>query len=307
LGAGVEELSLGIDKHFGVSQDLSVGTTSHDRAFYGKVPVRARLLGCMRLSEIPYLPQVAYNHVFFTMAKSNLKRTGTQGRGACAEMTVPPSYIMLNESKMNHLKGELGGTKSRNQMSLPPITYYLDSSVYNQLAHQPGRPDAVERLKQARDGGKACTYMSRYLLHELVVTYKLRPNNGIKLIKAVQDIAVPGRVMKDTPFFFEQDIKHLVDPSVNTDFLEPSDSKASINCKKLVAKLASGEPLHDAAMGWIEKQSGEQQRLKDQWRATWSALAEVGKSFNRKAMPKTVEDFFRHTLATNDMRKNVSI
>jgi hypothetical protein len=52
--------------------------------------------------------------------------------------------------------------------------YYLDSSVYNELSHQNGRPDAVARLRQARLDRQAYTYMARYILHELVLTYTSR-------------------------------------------------------------------------------------------------------------------------------------
>lgn len=45
-----------------------------------------------------------------------------------------------------------------------PITYYLDPSAYNELSHQPGRPDLVDKMRRSRLRGHVVTYAGRYIL-----------------------------------------------------------------------------------------------------------------------------------------------
>ena len=59
------------------------------------------------------------------------------------------------------------------------LTYYVDSSVWNQLSHQPepGRPECVARLKRARDENQAQTYLSRHLMRPK--PHHLPPDRGL--------------------------------------------------------------------------------------------------------------------------------
>src|SRR5689334_18333872 len=96
-----------------------------------------------------------------------------------------------------------------------PTSYYLDTSVWNELSHQPepGRPEYVARLKRARDEGQAQTFLGRHLFQELISTFDRYPKEGRRLIRVVQAIALPNWVVKDSPILKEQDVLHLLDPS----------------------------------------------------------------------------------------------
>jgi hypothetical protein len=96
--------------------------------------------------------------------------------------------------------------------------YYLDSSVYNELSPQNGRPDAVARLRQARLDRQAYTSMARYILHELVLTYTSRNRDKLRDVLLTNTsrlgsyAALKGRfILPDGPPFYEfMDIRVLL-------------------------------------------------------------------------------------------------
>jgi hypothetical protein len=184
--------------------------------------------------------------------------------------------------------------------------YYLDSSVYNELSHQNGRPDAVARLRQAKLDRKAYTYMSRYVLHELVLTYTSRNRDKLPgLMRIVREVAVPGRLVKDTPELLEPDIRRLVDRSVGTDILEPRDTEATRNLATVVAKLAADEPLPPEGRAWVDRLAREQQRRKDEWAKVWSAWRSAVTEEERRKTPKTLGEYLFKVSQNGGLQGNV--
>jgi len=175
-----------------------------------------------------------------------------------------------------------------------PLTYYLDTSVWNQLVHnpKPGRPECIARLKRARDEGQAQTYVTRHLLQELMCAFKGNPALGQQLMKTVQEIVLRACLVKDTPDLTAQDVRHLVDPSKDRDFLEPRDSKNALKLAFTIDRLADG--LYDQeAKDNCELQYDKQRCKKAEWLCAWWRFvkAERAKFDPTKTIPEKFEDF----------------
>jgi hypothetical protein len=173
-----------------------------------------------------------------------------------------------------------------------PITYYLDTSVYNQLVHQPGHAKYIARLKRARDEGTAQTYVSRYLLQELAVASHGNRSLGCRLMKAVQDIVLRGWLVKDTPVLNLEDVHRLVDPTVDKDFLEPMGCTNARKMAYLIDEFSEDRPLDQKWREFCSLQREKQGKYKTQWMAAWRALLkEDREKFAKDKMPKTFAEF----------------
>jgi hypothetical protein len=172
------------------------------------------------------------------------------------------------------------------------ITYYLDTSVYNQLVHQPGYPKYIDRLKRARDEGTAYTFVSRYLLQELAVTSHGNRDIGHRLMKVVQDIALRGRLVKDTPVLTHEDVHRLVDPSVDKDFLEPLGCENARKVSYLIDEFAQDRPLDGQWKHFCELQREKQRKYRSEWKALWKAVrTEDRAKFGGDKIPRTFKQF----------------
>lgn len=179
------------------------------------------------------------------------------------------------------------------------LTYYTDTSVWNQLVHQPGHPEYVARLKRARDEGTAQTYVSRHLLQELIGTFVKRPEIGARLMKAVQDIALRGWCVKDTPILNRQDVMHLIDPSVKRDFLEEMGSLDSRKMAHAIDELAKVGPLDRQWADFCSLQLQKQQDYKTRYMEAWEEFVdEQRQRFDPTRIPPTFEAFMGDTRST---------
>ncbi len=169
------------------------------------------------------------------------------------------------------------------------LTYYVDTSVWNQLTHQPepGLPEFVARLKRARDEGQAHTYLSRHLVQELVAAFVRKPDIGRRLFKTVQAIVLRGCLVKDSPVLKEQDVRHLVDPSVSTDPLEP---RGCLDVQKMtyaVDVFAQDGPLDPKWEGFCAQQRQKAYEYKTQYLDPWRQLVEEDrKKFDMDSIPE---------------------
>jgi hypothetical protein len=134
-----------------------------------------------------------------------------------------------------------------------PLTAYIDTSSWNELSHQPepGRPECVARLKRARDEGKVQTFLSRHLFQEIIATFDRYPDKGRRLTRVVQAVARPNWVIKDSPILKQDDVRHLLDPSVSNDPLEPHGSPAAVNMWTGIDELSRNAPLSQKVKDYI--------------------------------------------------------
>ena len=186
------------------------------------------------------------------------------------------------------------------------LTYYADTSIWNQLAHQPepGRPEWVARLKRARDEGQAQTYLSRYLIQELVGAFVRFPEIGRRLLKTVQTIVLPGWLVKDSPDLYEQDVLHLVDPSVNVDFLEPYWCLNAQKMAHAVDVLAQDGPLDSEWTAFCDRWRQNAWNIKKKWTEEWEKyVAAERKHFDMANIPETftLADFMVDPRGTSAM------
>lgn len=175
-----------------------------------------------------------------------------------------------------------------------PLTYYLDTSVWNQLVHnpKPGRPECIARLKRARDEGQAHTYVTRHLLQELVCAFKGNPALGKQLMKTVQQIVLRACLVKDTPVLTAMDVGYLVDSTNDRDYLEPRDSKDALKLAYSIDRLAD-QSYDQQAKDFCELQLKKLRCSKAQWLCAWRRYVkeERAKFDPTKTIPEKFEDF----------------
>lgn len=182
------------------------------------------------------------------------------------------------------------------------VLYHLDTSAYNELVHQPGRLDYIDRLKRARDEGQAYTFMSRDLLQELVVTYNCDADLGNRFIRTVQGIVSRGRLFKEPPELFRQEIHRLLDDTVTKDYLEPLGCTDASKLANLVDEFSEDRPLHQMAQDFVKLQLKKQKDNKDQWKLSWSSLLKSRYNFKKGQIPKTFPEFMQRLKAEDNLQ-----
>jgi hypothetical protein len=187
------------------------------------------------------------------------------------------------------------------------LLYHLDTSGYNELVHQPGRLSFIDRLKRARDEGQAYTFLSRDLLQELVVTYNTDADLGNRFIRTVQSIALRGRLLKDAPELFRQEVNRLVNEKEFTDYLEPLGWQDATKLANLVDEFSEDKPLHPMAQDFVKLQRKKQQDVKDQWRAAWSTFLQSRYNYKKAQIPKTFSEFIARIRAEDGMETLVEM
>lgn len=187
------------------------------------------------------------------------------------------------------------------------LLYLLDTSAYNELVHQPGRLDYIDRLKRARDEGQAYTIMSRDLLQELVVTYNCDADLGNRFIRTVQSIVLRGRLIKDPPELYRQEIHGLVDSTVTKEYLEPLGCTDASKLANLVDEFSEDRPLHQMAQDFVKLQLQKQQETKDKYKGAWSSLLQSRYNYKKGEIPKTFPEFIQRAKAEDNMQALVEM
>src|SRR5579862_3946944 len=174
------------------------------------------------------------------------------------------------------------------------ITYYLDTSIWNQLVHQPkpGRPDCIARLKRARDEGQAYTFVTRQLLQELVCAFNGNPVLGRQLMETMREIVLRACLVKDTPALTAQDVHYLVAPSNGRDFLEHRNSEDALKLAHAIDRLADA-PFDQQAKDFCALQLKKLRSTKAEWLCRWRTFLkeERAKLDPKKTVPTTFADW----------------
>lgn len=188
-----------------------------------------------------------------------------------------------------------------------PLTYYVDPSSYNELSHQPGRPDIVARLVRAREAGQAFTYMGRYVLHEIALTLQGRNRDKAPaMMRLVRDLCVQGRLIRDTPELLRREVAKLANRTVNAEALEEPSTVASVRMTRAVNYLASGVPASSDVQRWVDRLASEQRRRQDEWSGAWRQWIAVRSQIQPQVADLTAADYINGLRKQGDLWKNIA-